>query len=337
MPVVSNIKLQLLGVVIMKFYIRVVCLMCVSFMAAHALAQDLSGWSDKTVCRLVKGDGGAAYVAEASSRGLDCKAPIQAKPTKPKPDSSTANESTFFTDLSIKPVLPHINQNTDEALRQLRESLSYVDGVAQFTLKEGALQNKYDKQTNVNGHIRKASERAELKYNVMADPTSKSVRMSFKFRTDGEIKTQSRILISQIKTLTPSKYQHLSHPNISIYANNVGAPEGNVSCVEWDDQYVKGHKYHMKNIKLLNGFISDRKWHEITLEYIPSIDGIGGLCRITVDNEIQISLTDIQNFPLQVRKDKYLMAIGPYRDKVKDTQIFFYDDWKINIKPIPSK
>ena len=72
MPVVSNIKLQLLGVVIMKFYIRVVCLLCVSFMAANALAQDLSGWSDKTVCRLVESDGGAAYVAESDNRGLNC-------------------------------------------------------------------------------------------------------------------------------------------------------------------------------------------------------------------------------------------------------------------------
>ena len=74
MPVVSNIKLQLLGVVIMKFYIRVVCLLCVSFMAAHALAQDLSGWSDKTVCRQTmeteyQGD----YLLETKERQLDCR------------------------------------------------------------------------------------------------------------------------------------------------------------------------------------------------------------------------------------------------------------------------
>jgi CubicO group peptidase (beta-lactamase class C family) len=58
-------------------------------MATHALSQDLSGWSDKTVCRLVETNGGAVYVEEASSRGLVCKAPIKAKPTKPKSDSST--------------------------------------------------------------------------------------------------------------------------------------------------------------------------------------------------------------------------------------------------------
>ena len=41
-------------------------------MAVNAFAQDLSGWSDKTVCRLVKSDGGAAYVAESDIRGLNC-------------------------------------------------------------------------------------------------------------------------------------------------------------------------------------------------------------------------------------------------------------------------
>ena len=54
MPVLSNIKLKLLGVVKLNLYIRVVCLLCASLVATHALSQDISGWSDKTVCRLVK-------------------------------------------------------------------------------------------------------------------------------------------------------------------------------------------------------------------------------------------------------------------------------------------
>ena len=53
MPVVSNIKLKLLGVVELNFCIRVVCLLTASLMATHALSQDMSGWSDKTVCRLL--------------------------------------------------------------------------------------------------------------------------------------------------------------------------------------------------------------------------------------------------------------------------------------------
>ena len=82
MPVVSNIKLKLLGAVMLNFCIRVICLLGASLMATHALSQDMSGWSDKTVCRLVESDGGAAYLEEASSRGLDCKAPIETPKVK---------------------------------------------------------------------------------------------------------------------------------------------------------------------------------------------------------------------------------------------------------------
>jgi CubicO group peptidase (beta-lactamase class C family) len=72
----------------MKFCTHFIFALAASLIATHALSQDLSGWSDKTVCRLVESDGGAAYVEEASSRGLDCKAPTKAKPAKLKPKSS---------------------------------------------------------------------------------------------------------------------------------------------------------------------------------------------------------------------------------------------------------
>ena len=83
------VEFKLLGTVTMKSYIRIIFVLTASLMATHALSQDISGWSDKTVCRLVESDGGGAYVEEAISRGLDCKAPIKAKPTKPKSDRST--------------------------------------------------------------------------------------------------------------------------------------------------------------------------------------------------------------------------------------------------------
>ena len=73
----------------MDLNIRVFLILTASLMATHALSQGMSGWSDKTVCRLVESDGSAAYVEEASSRGLDCKAPIKAVKAKPKPNSST--------------------------------------------------------------------------------------------------------------------------------------------------------------------------------------------------------------------------------------------------------
>ena len=76
----------------MNLNIRVVLILTVSLMATHALSQDLSGWSDKTVCRLVESDGGAAYVEEVTNRGLDCKASIKSTndmPSKPKSDEIT--------------------------------------------------------------------------------------------------------------------------------------------------------------------------------------------------------------------------------------------------------
>ena len=245
----------------------------------------------------------------------------------------------LFFDFSEKPIVPNMHIATEEEKRQLKEAVSYADGVAKFTLKDGSLQNIYDKQTsNKKGFKRNESERAELKYHVMSDPTNKFVRMSFKFRTDGKMLSENRTLIAQIKTLVPDEFQHLSNPNVSIYANNFEAPMGNVSCVEWGDKFKKGHTYHMRNIKKLpNGFISDGNWHEVVMEFKPSIDGKGGYCKVTVDGVVQINLQDYQNFPIQVRKDKYLLNIGPYRDKTNKTQTFFYDDWKINLEPIHSK
>ena len=56
----------------LNFCVRVVCLLTASLMATHALAQDLSGWSDKTVCRLVESDSSIVYFEEANRRGIIC-------------------------------------------------------------------------------------------------------------------------------------------------------------------------------------------------------------------------------------------------------------------------
>ena len=57
----------------MDFFFRLVCLLTLSLMATHALSQDLSGWSDKTVCRqLLNNPDNTDYAQEADSRSLDC-------------------------------------------------------------------------------------------------------------------------------------------------------------------------------------------------------------------------------------------------------------------------
>ena len=113
MPVVSNIKFKLLGVVELNLYIRVICLLCASLMATHALSQDMSGWSDKTVCRLVESNGGAEYLEEAASRGVNCKAPIKAKPVKPaKSKYSSSTKIDRFGGISEIPESANPNYET---------------------------------------------------------------------------------------------------------------------------------------------------------------------------------------------------------------------------------
>ncbi|MDB9958424.1 VCBS repeat-containing protein [Oceanospirillaceae bacterium] len=64
----------------MNLYIRVICLLCASLMATHAFAQDLSGWSDKTVCRLTTSQqDDPQYLQEAKNRGLSCGSEVAKK------------------------------------------------------------------------------------------------------------------------------------------------------------------------------------------------------------------------------------------------------------------
>lgn len=91
MPVVSNIKLKLLGVVELNFCIRVVCLLTASLMATHAMSQDMSGWSDKTVCRLLLSKPDMlVYSEEAASRNLVCGS-TQEKVSRLLPDTGPVN------------------------------------------------------------------------------------------------------------------------------------------------------------------------------------------------------------------------------------------------------
>jgi len=62
----------------LKLCIRIVCLLAASLMATHALSQDLSGWSDKTVCRLLsQNPDNTDYFEEGVSRGLACASSTQ--------------------------------------------------------------------------------------------------------------------------------------------------------------------------------------------------------------------------------------------------------------------
>ena len=77
----------MLGVVELNLYIRVICLLCASLVATHAMSQELSGWSDKTVCRLAKATpDNIDYQTELTKRGLSCGGAIKSS----QPDNNPA-------------------------------------------------------------------------------------------------------------------------------------------------------------------------------------------------------------------------------------------------------
>jgi hypothetical protein len=75
----------------MKSGLRYFCFVFVSLLATQVFAADMSGWSDKTVCRLVKAGGGQEHIEEAKSRGLACGAAV----TSTSSDSNNINLQTI--------------------------------------------------------------------------------------------------------------------------------------------------------------------------------------------------------------------------------------------------
>jgi hypothetical protein len=65
----------------MKSGFRYLCFICASLLATQVYAADMSGWSDKTVCRIVKSGGNSDVNDEAILRDLECAGTI--KPIKP--------------------------------------------------------------------------------------------------------------------------------------------------------------------------------------------------------------------------------------------------------------
>ena len=72
------------------------CFICVTLVSTQVFALDMSGWSDKTVCRLVKAGGGQEQIDEATKRGLDC-ASSKTKTSSGKSNSTKANPLDALT------------------------------------------------------------------------------------------------------------------------------------------------------------------------------------------------------------------------------------------------
>jgi hypothetical protein len=81
-----------------------VSILVASLLALPVLAADMSGWSDKSVCRLVteKADN-ADYLAEAQRRGLDCGAGTSGKKQQSGQKVLPKNQGIVFYPLNLDP------------------------------------------------------------------------------------------------------------------------------------------------------------------------------------------------------------------------------------------
>jgi hypothetical protein len=79
----------------MKSGFRYFCFICASLLATQVFAADMSGWSDKTVCRLVKAGGGQEHIEEAKSRGLACGAAVTSASKKTTKTSALAQPGPY--------------------------------------------------------------------------------------------------------------------------------------------------------------------------------------------------------------------------------------------------
>jgi hypothetical protein len=79
----------------MKSGFRYFCFVFVSLLATQVFATDMSGWSDKTVCRIVKSGGNSDVNDEAILRDLECAASITSIKSYRSTNPSAVNRGIF--------------------------------------------------------------------------------------------------------------------------------------------------------------------------------------------------------------------------------------------------
>jgi predicted type IV restriction endonuclease len=80
----------------LNIHCRLACLLCVTLIAKPVLSQDISGWSDKTICRLAANQPDETlYQQEVITRVLDCADYKVVKPSivTPKNKNKSAGSS----------------------------------------------------------------------------------------------------------------------------------------------------------------------------------------------------------------------------------------------------
>ena len=124
--------------------LRLICLLGISLWTTITLAQDMSSWSDKTVCRLAEQKGTTEYIDEAKRRKLGC-ASVSFN-LQPVILETTAKSRSVPRSIDYRPFQPHryIAYNNQIKLSWLGYSMKALDGESS-TASWSALSTFYDK------------------------------------------------------------------------------------------------------------------------------------------------------------------------------------------------
>jgi len=78
----------------LNFLCRMACLLSVTLMSQPVLSEDISGWSDKTICRLASNQPDEAlYQQEVITRQIECGDSKVVKPSIVIPKNKSAGSS----------------------------------------------------------------------------------------------------------------------------------------------------------------------------------------------------------------------------------------------------
>jgi hypothetical protein len=250
----------------MKSGFRYFCFICASLLATQVFAADMSGWSDKTVCRLVKAGGHSDSNEEATRRGLDCIASI--KLIKPYYSTSVTavNRGIFGKAIRSLNNKPHGYVVVDDPT-----------GTAPTKRVEGFEVRPGDCYWNQGWNdCKKDRERSELTEN-----NSKPNRHGSEYWYGWSIYfPENYINIYPTKTALGQFHQRNSHP---IWMFDNASFVGGYQLTQTINDYGRGTTHPLISEEDLRG-----KWHKIEVHAKWSRDRESGIFQVWVNGELKV-------------------------------------------------
>ena len=228
-----------------------VTLVGVFLITTQVVAADMSGWSDKTVCRLVKSGGHSDINEEATLRKLDCEAPEK---SKKKQIITSGHKMQFHSDENTRPqdysLITDPTGIFDEKVHRF-----------QITSKCGS-QQREDTVTGIIGFQESSdcgenSVRSEIKLRPNTQPTHRWYSWNVYLPNDYPIQDTGKLLLAQFHN---SECPHLS------FTSRGGRDDGRLyyeTMKLWKGDCKSTVRKQITSIQDLRG-----KWTNFTLEMI---------------------------------------------------------------------